>query len=1192
MDKNIFASLFQFELRYQVKQITFITLSIALFLLGALLSSNGYVIAQVNLNAPYQIAFNVGLISIGCPFVIMFLVTKSLLRDHMYKMESIVFSTTLPKSQFFWTKFAGVFCIATIIITLFLVGFAVGFLSPLLDPERITKFELAPYMITWLVFILPNVFICSSIIFTIGALTKNQIAIFSGAILLYFLYWVASIYFNSPLLAQSVPSSSNSLSLAALADPFGMSAYFEQTQFWTPFQKNVQIISLTGTLLWNRIFWIAIALIILTFTYVKFSFKIKNTKDVKPKPLAVMQEYVPTSYSSVQDNSPNYLVQWNRYYSLVKSESRQIFKSLPFQVLLFIWIISILISIYERVHQGGIYNDSLYPTTSILLDLIQEPIFSLLLLMFFSGEIIWKVKELKFDEILESTPTSRLIFLLAKFTTLILLPFIVAVLGSLFCVLFQVFQGYYHFEPLLYLTSTLLFACQFIFYAIVALLVQSLANSKYLGIGLFALLMALFSSFISNLIGIEHPMLRLGKLPEISYTDMNGYSRNTKSFMFYLFYWISLGLIFGLVTFKTWSRGKEDNFKTKMRRLIRNWNSWEIASLVISILAFIVLGSIIYYRTNVLNNYQGIEAQLNIRAAYEKKYKKFEELSELVIIDVNTKMDIYPEQNKYEVEVVYILENRTQKEIDQILVTERLPLDQLEIEGSESIVYDDYLMSYMIEFNQPVLPGEQRFCKYSVVKKDDGFSPQFSILKNGSYITQHQFKPTLGYRKSLEIKDNFERSKQGLEPIEVESLSDEHLRNHQYHNMVPIHFRTIVSTSKNQIAIAPGDLINQWTESDRSYFEYQSNEKILESIAYFSAKYRTKKIVHKGISIEQFFHSGHEYNIQNTENIAKLALDYCIQNFGLYPYSHLRIAEIPGHWPFGGQAMPGTISMVGDRFYLIDNRDNEAFDLVAKRTIHEIAHQWWGMLLRPKIIEGASLLVEGLAKYTEAVIMEKEFGKGALWQLSESANTKYFSERSFAEEPEPPIIFEDGEGYLSYGKNLTILLALKEVLGEESLNAVLKDMVYSHRNDMTSTATSIEFYEAIMQIAPPQHIHYIEGLFKKVIVYDLRIKDISHKLIDEGYEITVSISANRYQSNKQGEEIEIPINEPITLGMFSKHPKQLHKNDALIYLKLHVIDKSNMEFKIVVSELPKYVVLDPFGAKSEKNRLDNLIILD
>ena len=97
-------------------------------------------------------------------------------------------------------------------------------------------------------------------------------------------------------------------------------------------------------------------------------------------------------------------------------------------------------------------------------------------------------------------------------------------------------------------------------------------------------------------------------------------------------------------------------------------------------------------------------------------------------------------------------------------------------------------------------------------------------------------------------------------------------------------------------------------------------------IAYFSADYATKKTTYKGISIEQYYDAAHDFNIEGIENSIKETLDYCQENFGTYNLDHIRIAEIPSHWSFGGYALPGVISMVEDRLYLSDVSNKDTFN--------------------------------------------------------------------------------------------------------------------------------------------------------------------------------------------------------------------------------------------------------------------------
>ena len=114
-------------------------------------------------------------------------------------------------------------------------------------------------------------FICSTIIFSVSTLTKNSTATYVSAVFIYMLYFVSSIFLNSPLLAQAVPASPESMAIAAVADPFGIAAFFEQTQYWTPFQKNTQLLSFSGLFLLNRLVWIFVSIGILLGTYRLFT---------------------------------------------------------------------------------------------------------------------------------------------------------------------------------------------------------------------------------------------------------------------------------------------------------------------------------------------------------------------------------------------------------------------------------------------------------------------------------------------------------------------------------------------------------------------------------------------------------------------------------------------------------------------------------------------------------------------------------------------------------------------------------------------------------------------------------------------------------------------------------------------------------------------------------------------------------
>ncbi len=1184
----MFYSLLRFEFSYQLKQKAFIGFSLLFLAFGILQGSQGYAPALVDFNSPYQVSFNVGIATLGCVFVIMFFAISGILRDKKHQMESIIYSTPLQKGDYFWSRFLGIFTISLLAFSMVLLGFLIGTHFPGLDSGRMAPFNFKVYAGVWSMIVLPNLFICSTIIFFVALLSKNNIATYISAILIYSLYMIGSLYFNSPILAQSTPPSPENMVYAALADPFGLAAFFEQTQYWTPFEKNHNVLSFSGLFLWNRVVWVIISSIVLGLGYHFISFK-KINQSVKKIKEQIEVENTKSVYQPVQNIVFNLKAQWQSFKTLLKIELVSIFKSLPFIAIMLLWIVIVTINIYEKINSGGTYNDSLYPSTNILIGLTRDPIFSLLLIIFYSGELVHRVRDLKFDGIIDSTPTSSGTFYLSKLVTLILLPIILISTSTILSIIFQISKGYYHFEFWQYITAFYYSGMEFFFYILLALFVQSLVYNKYLGMVITGLLIAFLASQLSGYIGIEHPMLKLGRLPHIDYTNMSGYGNALKPFNYYVVYWNSLGLILTLFSFKLWQRGTIHQLTFRLKRFLIGWKKWERLSLVSLGVIFLISGYFIFYNVNIIDKYETANERLNFKADYEKKYKKYESLEKLTFTDIKTQMDIFPMKGKYKFSATCILENVSDVSINHVLITERESLDTLFLENADLLEYDSKFETYLFELKNPLLPNRQLKFSFSLLKENIGFRSNKSVVKNGSYIFQHDIEPTLGYRRSLEIKNDFERKKRGLQKRTEAEVTDNHIQAHQHHNAVPIHFETIISTHKDQIAIAPGDLMDEWKSDDRHYFHYKSSQRILGLISYFSASYKVLKETYKGVAIELYYHQGHEYNIKNTLESTKSTLDYCIPNFGQYPFRHLRIAEIPAHFPFGGQAMPGNISMVEDRFYLIDNTNPQGFDLVAKRTIHEVAHQWWGMVLNPKIIEGGSILIEGLAKYTEAVVMEKKYGKRAIWQISESANNRYFSGRAYAQEKEPPLYFSDGEGYLSYGKNFTAMLALKELIGESNINKVLRILVERHRDEIKPSATSIEFIEELYKVSALEDHRLIDDWLKRVITYDLKIiKTNIQKQNDGRYKIVLTVSAKRFEKQLDGDVRSIPIDEPIPIGAFSKHPKQVDSDLSILYFQSTRVNKEESDIEIILDELPRYISIDPFGTRSDKNRQDNI----
>ncbi|PZX54977.1 ABC transporter permease/M1 family aminopeptidase [Algoriphagus chordae] len=1183
----MFSLLLKFEAYYQLKQRAFPLLAVLFLFLGYFSGSNSFAPANVSFNSAYQIQSFVGLFSLASVFIIMFFVISGILRDAHYKMDALIYSTSVEKTQFFWSRFLGVFAFSVLAFTAFIIGMLLAHSIAPLDPERIASFRYASYLNPWLTVVLPNIFICSSIIFSVAILSNSNVATYVSAVVIYMFYMICAIFLNSPLMAQSVPASPEAMAIAALADPFGISAFFEQTQFWTAFEKNSHLLSFSGLYMWNRLLWLGIAILILLVSYRIFSFRKLNQKVEKVK-VYPKDKIEPIAYKTF---NPSFDLKSDlaALFSFLKIELNGLIKSLPFIAIMLIWLVLSISEIYSRIFHGGDYSDSLYPLTNLIIINIIDPLklLGVILIIFYSGELVWRERSLNFNGIIDATPIKNWVLFVSKLMALLLLPAILIGSGIIIGLGFQIASGFFEIDLGRYLAMFYFNGLQLFLFSVLAVFIQSLVKNRYLGMGITGII--IIASFLSPYIGIEHSLLRFGNLPHVDFSPMTGYSKETLKFLHLAIFWIGLAGIMAMISFKLWQRGIGQSLPFQFNSLKKNWKNWERIGLALSLSIFLAAGLTFLYNTHLVNEYFTSDDMLDYREEYERKFKQYESLPQLYSTDIKTTVDLYPEENRYHIKANYLVINREDYPVSRLFISGRIPLKEISLEGAELIEYYPEFDSYLFEFNQPVKPQQEVDFNFEIDYEDSGYEFNQEIIENGTYLSHRSFEPFLGYRASLEISDNFERGERNLPFREEEKVTDSHLEMDDI-KVGRVNYETVISTTENEIALSSGNLIKEWKQDGRNYFHFKSDQKILPTIAYFSSSYQIKKQDFKGLSIEQYYFPAHSYNIDSIASSIVATLDYCEKNFGAYPFNQIRIAEIPSHWNFGGFAHPGVISMVEDRLYLTDIRNPDDFNLVAKRTIHEVAHQWWGHILAPKVVEGASIFIEGLAKYTEAVVMEKLYGKKAIYQLSENANRTYFTGRAWATEPESPIYLVSGQGFISYGKNYTVMLALRDLIGEDRLNQALRNITDRFRNDVEFSATSSDFLEEIYRLTPSKFHDLIDDWFRRVITYDLAVANVSHRELDNGkFEIKMTLKAKRFETQANGEANQININEPIQIGVFDRHPSEIGKDAGIIYLEADQIFMDGQELKILVDRLPKFVSIDPFGTRSDENMSNNTV---
>ena len=98
-------------------------------------------------------------------------------------------------------------------------------------------------------------------------------------------------------------------------------------------------------------------------------------------------------------------------------------------------------------------------------------------------------------------------------------------------------------------------------------------------------------------------------------------------------------------------------------------------------------------------------------------------------------------------------------------------------------------------------------------------------MQNGSFFN-NTIGPVIGYNSQRQLADPNDRNKFGLKEIDLmppleRNCTDDCRETYLGGHSDWVDVQTVISTSADQLAIAPGSLVREWQENGRRYFEYK-----------------------------------------------------------------------------------------------------------------------------------------------------------------------------------------------------------------------------------------------------------------------------------------------------------------------------------------------------------------------------------
>ncbi|MEW6367528.1 MAG: M1 family aminopeptidase [Acidobacteriota bacterium] len=1190
----MFKEIYTFEFRYQLRQPLFAICFVLFFLLtfGAVTSDAviiGDPVGNLNRNASLIIMQFMLIMSMIGVFVATAFVSNSVYRDFEYNTDSLFFTTPITRFDFLGGRFLGSLTLAFLVFLGVASAIMIGSFMPWLEAERIGPFMFGPYLFSMFVLVLPNIFLTGAIFFSIATLTRSMLYTYAGVVAFFVCYGVA---------ASALGDLQNEF-LLSLLDPFGLVTFGLMTKYWTIVEKNTAIIPLQGALLYNRLIWVGLGAAVLLFTYSRFRFtaaatSVKRAARKGFDELATAERPAAGLAQLVASQAFSRLASLRQYLYQTRIEFLGIVKGIPFLILLFLGVLNLSASsgVLERL-----YGTHVYPLTHLMIEHIQGSylLFVLIIMTFYGGELVWRERSLKLSEVTDAMPVPSVAVWASKLTALILSMVVVLLAGMLTTIGFQVYKGFHQFELGLYFKGLFLdIGIPFLLIAILAFFLQVVANNKYLGF----LLMVLYflSLFVLPALHLEHRLYRYATVPESPYSDMNGYGHFVAPMLWFNLYWTFFAAALLVVVHVFWVRGTQTSLKERLCAARTRWGRAPKLAAACALVAFACTGAYIFYNTNILNTYRTSAEDEERSAEFEKKYKRYEPVAQPRVTGVRADVDIYPVERRVEIRGTYELVNKTAAPIRDVhvVLSPDVRIARLGIQGSREKMQDADLGYHIFELAPALQPARSCRLDFDLSVGSPGFvsgQSNTNVVHNGTFFNSFDYFPHLGYTRHAELQDPNKRKKYGLPAVQrMAKVDDVAARGNNYISNEAdwITFETTVSTSPDQIAIAPGYLQREWVENGRRYFHYKMDSPILDFFSYLSAEYEVKRDRWNDVAIEVYYHQPHAYNVDRMIDSVKKSLDYFTANFSPYQHRQVRIVEFPRYARFA-QSFPNTIPYSESIGFITDLRDPEAIDYVFYVTAHEVAHQWWAHQVIGGNVQGATLMSESLAQYAALMVMEKEYGADRMRKFLKYELDRYLKGRGRELIEELPLYLVENQPYIHYNKGSLTMYALRDYAGEQALNGALAGYVRAAAFQQPPYTNSIEFLSFIRPVVPDRLAAIVRDMFETMTLFDNRAAEVAvHRRGDGTYRVALTVSARKFRADGKGKETEIPINDWVDIAVLGEKEVGDRKEEFPLYIEKKLITQPSSTFEIIVDQPPAKAGIDPYNKLIDRNGDDNV----
>lgn len=1112
-------------------------------------------------------------------------------RDVATGMHPLLYTAPIRKAEYLAGRFTAALVLNAAILLAVQAGALIAIYSPGVNSALVGPFRPAAYLTAYAYIALPNAFVGTSLQFLLASRSGRPMTGYVASLALVFMgFFVASL-----LLFEH--------GLGTLLDPIGIRFVVEDiAHLWTTTEKNWRLLAFEGIVLRNRLVWLGVGSSAALITYLSFHFAHRVAGSWWPRRLPRRRAHSPAaSHPGISSTAPvsvpkvgrafGFGMQMRKTLAIALSSFHGVVRSWPGFALLLLIPLMMLIAVLDSMVADGV---PLIPSTARVLGEMTAPlsdemarwVIIPLLIVFLAGELVWREREAGLGEITDAMPGSDWTPLLGKFIglglALLLFMGILAAAG----ILAQAISGYRNFEVGLYLRVLLgLQLPEYLLFAALALVVHLLVDHKYGG-HVVTIIAYAYIVVLAGMLGIEHNLLVFGAGPRWAYTEMRGFGHTIAPWLFFKLYWAAWAVLLAVIARLLWVRGKEGSLRVRLRHARHRLTRPTVAVAGVAVVLIVLLGGFIFYNTNLVNEYRSTFSSNELRAGYERRYRRFENIPQPRLTGAGLKVDFYPDRRAVDIRGTYHLVNATGVAVDSIHIaapTGGVDTRSITFDRAAVLAVSDAERGYRIyRLDEPLQPGETLRLGFHVRVERRGFrngGADPSFAPNGTYFTSESWLPFVGYQRMREILAPAQRLKHGLEPRPILASLQEVEGGEPGKRGGGVAFEAIVGTDARQVAVAPGALQRTWTAGGRRYFHYATSAPIGTEWAFFSADFAIHETRWHDVAIRLFHHPQHTRQLQRILASVRASLEYYSKEFGAYPYRHVTLVEHPGAPGTGAHADASMISYGQGWAYWIP-KDEQRLDFPYFVMAHELAHQW---TLPYAMVEGLPFLSEGLATYSALQLVRTARGEDHARRLLSVLRQPYPYKEIRRGEP----LLRALDPYLSYRRGPFAMHALTEYVGRDQVNKALRQLIAKHDAPGAPPATTLHLYRELQAVTPDSLRFLLRDLFEANTFWRFKTERASAQQHGSAWQVTLDLRARKEVFDSAGAQTELQMDEWVEIGVFAQAADGAWELSQPMYLRKHRIRSGRQTITLTVPRRPVLAGIDPFHILDWEEREDD-----